>query len=112
MLIALTTQFNIYLPCLFRPVQHSVLNLNALVGSFNPEKALVGAFSVIVKTDGSFAALVNTEPSREPRPSYNQQLTLNQENIDEADMTNKLINIMKNPQADRVLGRYRMQTLA
>ena len=35
-----------------------VLNVKALVGAFNQEKALVGAFSVIVKidceTDGSF----------------------------------------------------------
>ena len=34
------------------------MNVNALVGAFNQEKALVGAFSVIVKTgcgtDGSF----------------------------------------------------------
>ena len=39
------------------PVSHSVLNVKALVGAFNQEKALVGAFSVIVKTgcgtDGS-----------------------------------------------------------
>ena len=28
----------------------SVLNVKALVGTFNQEKALVGAFSVIVKT--------------------------------------------------------------
>ena len=37
---------------------NSVLNVKALVGAFNQEKALVGAFSVIVKigcgTDGSF----------------------------------------------------------
>ena len=36
---------------------HSVLNVKALVGAFNQEKALVGAFSVIMKTscgtDGS-----------------------------------------------------------
>ena len=38
----------------------SVLNVKALVGIFNQEKALVGAFFVIVKTDGSFAALVIT----------------------------------------------------
>ena len=31
------------------PVWHSVLNVKALVGAFNQEKALVGAFSVIVK---------------------------------------------------------------
>ena len=41
-----------------------VLNVKALVGAFNQEKALVGAFSVIVKTecetDGSFAALILT----------------------------------------------------
>ena len=40
------------------PVLHSVLNVKALVGASNQEKALVGAFSVIVKTgcgtDGSF----------------------------------------------------------
>ena len=31
------------------PVQHSVLNVKALVGAYNQEKALVGAFSVIVQ---------------------------------------------------------------
>ena len=31
------------------PVQHSVLNVKALVGAFNQEKALVGAFFVIVQ---------------------------------------------------------------
>ena len=31
------------------PVQHSVLNVKAIVGTFNQEKALVGAFSVIVQ---------------------------------------------------------------
>ena len=46
------------------PVQHSVLNVNALVGDFYREKVLlIGAFSVIVKTDfetdGSCAALVS-----------------------------------------------------
>ena len=30
------------------------LNVKALEGSFNQEKALVGAFSVIVKYSGSF----------------------------------------------------------
>ena len=44
------------------PVKHIVLNVKALVGAFNQEKALVGAlvgaFSVIVKTAGTFAALV------------------------------------------------------
>ena len=33
------------------PILHSVLNVKALVGAFNQDKALVGAFSVIVKTD-------------------------------------------------------------
>ena len=32
------------------PILHSVLNVKALVGAFNQEKALVEAFSVIVKT--------------------------------------------------------------
>ena len=40
----------------------SVLNVKALVGAFNQEKALVGAFSVIVKTgcgtDGSFYSTI------------------------------------------------------
>ena len=36
----------------------SVLNVKALVGALNQEKALVGAFSVIVKTHGSLTALV------------------------------------------------------
>ena len=31
-----------------------VLNVKALVGAFNQEKALVGAFSVIVKSSGTF----------------------------------------------------------
>ena len=33
---------------------NSVLNVKALVGAFNQEKALVGAFSVIVKSSQSF----------------------------------------------------------
>ena len=37
---------------------NSVLNVKALVGTFNQEKALVGDFSVIVKTDELFAALI------------------------------------------------------
>ena len=44
-------------------VYHSVLNVKALVGAFNQEKALVGAFSVIVKTscgtDGSIFGTSN-----------------------------------------------------
>ena len=39
---------------------NSVLNVKALVGAYNREKALVGAFSMIVKTDGSVAALAQT----------------------------------------------------
>ena len=65
MIIAPGTQFHVYLPWgqhLFSIVSkqclNSVLNVIALVGTFNQEKALVGAFSVIVKTDcgtdGSF----------------------------------------------------------
>ena len=56
MIIALGTQFHVYLSWGQHPF--SVLNVKALVGAFNQEKALVGAFSVIVKTDretdGSF----------------------------------------------------------
>ena len=37
-----------------------MLNVKALEGTFNQEKALVVAFSMIVKTDGLFAALVST----------------------------------------------------
>ena len=33
---------------------NSVLNVKAVVGAFNQEKALLGAFSVIVKTDCGF----------------------------------------------------------
>ena len=47
MIIVSRTQFHVYLPwgqCLF-----SVLNVKALVGAFNQEKALVEAFSVIVQ---------------------------------------------------------------
>ena len=44
---------------------NSVLNVKALVGAFNQEKALVGAFSVIAKTDcetdGSFYS-INRDP--------------------------------------------------
>ena len=38
--------------------QFHVLNVKALVGAFNQEKAQVGALSVIMKTVGLFAALV------------------------------------------------------
>ena len=71
------------------PVQHSVLNVKALVGTFNQEKALVGAFSVIVKpdceTDRSSAALEVMEvvwtglelckkPSNKRMTNYRKQL--------------------------------------
>ena len=32
------------------PVWHSVLNVKALVGTFNQDEALIGAFSVIAKS--------------------------------------------------------------
>ena len=61
------------------PLQHSVLNVKALVGAFNLEKALVGAFSVIVKTEcetiGSSAALVWTKLLLPSPGSAAQQLT-------------------------------------
>ena len=45
----------------------AVLNTNALVGSFNQEKALlVGALTKIVKTDRSFAALFILSSSFKP----------------------------------------------
>ena len=59
MIIVSASQFHVYLPlsiCL-----NSVLNVKALVGAFNQEKALVGAFSVIVKTGcGTDGALHST----------------------------------------------------
>ena len=39
------------------PWVSALLNVDALVGTFNQEKTLVGAFSLILKTDGLFAAL-------------------------------------------------------
>ena len=48
-----------------RVLMHSVLNVKALVGTFNQEKALVGAFSVIVKTGcGTDGALHSTSHDR------------------------------------------------
>ena len=49
MIIALASQFHIFLLC---------LSVKALVSVFKQEKALVGATYVIVQTDGSFAALI------------------------------------------------------
>ena len=41
------------------PVQHSVMNVKALLGTFNQEKTFSKkALFVIIKTDGSFASLV------------------------------------------------------
>ena len=42
------SQFHVYFTVGLTPVQHSVLNVKAVVASFNQEKALVEAFSVIV----------------------------------------------------------------
>ena len=54
----------VYLPCLgacfvfsIVSLQYSVLNVKALVGTFNQEEALVGDFSMIMKFNGTFAAL-------------------------------------------------------
>ena len=61
MTFASVSQFHVYLLCLGACLAYclnSVLNVKALVGALNQEKALVGDFSVIVKTDGSFTALV------------------------------------------------------
>ena len=49
MIFASRTQFHVHLPWGHRQCLNSVLNVKALVGAFNQEKALVGAFSVIVK---------------------------------------------------------------
>ena len=49
----LTNQFHVYLPwvnAFLAKCLNSVLNVKALEGTFNQEKALVGAFSVIDKT--------------------------------------------------------------
>ena len=52
MIIVLASQFYVYLPCVgtcLAVCLNSVLNVLALVGAFNQEKAIVGAFSVIVQ---------------------------------------------------------------
>ena len=49
MVIALGTQFHIYLLWGQRLCLKSVLNVKEVVATFNQEKALVGAFSVIVE---------------------------------------------------------------
>ena len=57
MTLALASKFYVHLPwvniCLALCL-NSVLNVKALVGTFNQEKALVGAFSLIVKSLRTF----------------------------------------------------------
>ena len=52
MIFALVSKFYVYLLCLHACLAmclfKSVLNVKALIGTFNQEKALVGTFSVIV----------------------------------------------------------------
>ena len=48
---------NYFCACLAKCLD-SVINVKALVGAFNQEKALVGAFSVIVKPMDRFTALI------------------------------------------------------
>ena len=63
MTFASVSQFHAFLPWGQRPfsIVNSVLNVEALVGAFNQEKALVGAFSVIWKTNcGNDEALHST----------------------------------------------------
>ena len=48
------SQFHVYLQWVNAYCLNSVLNVKALVGAFNQEKALVGAFSVIVKSSQNF----------------------------------------------------------
>ena len=50
-------------------VYNSVLNVKALVGAFNQEKALVGAFSVIVKLQTLFPARVVSHLKKSMSPS-------------------------------------------
>ena len=45
-----------------------MLNVKAVVGGFNQEKALVGAFSVIVKTDCETDGALHS--TREDAPSF------------------------------------------
>ena len=53
------------------PIEHSVLNVKAVVGTFNQEKALVGPFSVIVKPMDRFTALTIIElPDTGPTAAY------------------------------------------
>ena len=47
-------EFHIYLPWVNVCLAYSVLNVKALVGAFNQEKALVGALLVIAKSSRIF----------------------------------------------------------
>ena len=67
MTFVLAFQFHVYILWVYNCLAcflNSVLNVKALVGAFNQEKALVGAFSVIVKPVvepmDHFTALVRT----------------------------------------------------
>ena len=57
MTFVLASQYHVHLPWVNAHLAYcinSVLNVKALVSTFNQEKALVGAFSVIVKSSGAF----------------------------------------------------------
>ena len=52
MIFALASKFHVYLPCLGTRLAYDLsrfLNVKALLGAFNQEKAIAGAFSVIVQ---------------------------------------------------------------
>ena len=76
------SQFHVYFPWF----HNSVLNVKALVGAFNQEKALVGAFSMIVKTgcgtDGSIYSTTNNSValSQLTFPSYDEMSFFCEEN--------------------------------
>ena len=56
---------------IYLPSGSRELNVKALEGAFNQEKALVGAFSVIVKTDcETYGSFYST--SQAPSPYYQQ----------------------------------------
>ena len=57
------------------PIQHSVLNVKALLGTFNIEKALVGAFSGHCETSRRFVSSSNVGPLA-ARPSLSARLRL------------------------------------
>ena len=60
MIFALASQYHVYLLWVTAHVAkcfNSVINVKALLGAFNHEKALVGTFSVFVKLQASFPGL-------------------------------------------------------